>query len=169
MSAGSSEEVFAVVAEGTGDGTIDLVFGTTVILLIAAGYLLHTLWLSFVPKRNALLRSLSCPSLKGMTWSARTACITMLAEFDARSDPIAAAAKEAKSQREVAKKTSMPRVASLPTLVEEDDKGGARSIDDWAVPVRKSASLGGVSSRLPRVASLPAMCPPPEGKGGRRL
>jgi len=148
---------FALEEGADGDGTFDLMFGSTVILLIMVGYVLSTLWSHLVPKRKALLRSLSCQSLSEMPWSARTACITMLAEFDARSDPIAAAAKEAKVQREVSKKSSggMTRVPSMPTLMEMEDEGVSRSHDDWSVPVR-TASMVASEPGIHRAASMPS-------------
>lgn len=143
-------------ASAEGDGSFDLLFGSTVILLIALGYALSALWSSLVPKQKALLRSLSCRSLFEMPWSARSACITMLADFDARSDPIAAAAKEAKSLREEAKKSPMSRNPSLPTLQELDEPAWAKTQDDFgaypprardpATKMRRIASTGSCES-----------------------
>ena len=140
------------------DGEVDLMFGSTVILLIVVGYGLLNLWSKMAPTGNAMVRSLSLPSLTEMPFSARTAAINMLAEFDARSDPIASAAKEAKTQREVAKKSSMPRVASLHTLMEGDDEAGLKSHDDWEVPMRKAPSMGASGGGMKRIASLPSGC-----------
>mgnify|MGYP007078094212 CR=1 FL=1 len=103
---------------GAEDGSSDLLFGAAVLLLICVGFILSNLYALVVPLRKAMLRSSSCASLVEMPASARKACITMLAEFEAKTDPIAKAAKEARSEREGAKRSHMPRVASLPTLCE---------------------------------------------------
>ena len=168
MADGAAASTFPLAASE--DGEMDLMFGSTVILLIVVGYGLLNLWSKMVPTGNAMVRSLSLPSLSEMPFSARTAAINMLAEFDARSDPIAAAAKEAKTQREVAKKSSLPRVASLPTLVEGDDEAGLKSHDDWEVPMRKAPSMGG-GSGMKRIASLPSGCGNNNGSsmGGARV
>jgi len=139
-------------AENDMDGSFDLMFGSVVIALILAGYALSTMWANFVPMRRAMMRSLSCASLSEMSWSARTACITMLGEFDARSDPIAAAAKEAKSQRVAAKKSSMPRVPSMPTLLEVDDEW--KNCD---LPLTRRSSSSSARVPLTRVSSLPSI------------